>query len=35
MKSRLFIFTAALAFALPVNAQQKLEDVNYLQPAPS
>jgi NitT/TauT family transport system substrate-binding protein len=35
MKSRLFIFTAALAFALPVKAQQKLEDVNYLLPAPS
>jgi NitT/TauT family transport system substrate-binding protein len=35
MKLRTFAAAALLAFTLPVNAQQKLEEVNYLLPAPS
>ena len=36
MKLKMFAVAAALvAFTLPANAQQKLEDVNYLLPAPS
>lgn len=35
MKLRLFALAAAFAVSVPVQAQQKLEEVNYLLPAPS
>jgi len=35
MKRMVLAFAAALAFSLPAHAQQKVEEVNYLLPAPA